>query len=94
LANETRSSLRQAISSLSEIREVFDNDILWIIEGMGLIDSNQHARLKGCFDMRCHSAHPGEAPITRYNILSFFSDIIEIVLANEKFQLLSKPDAS
>ena len=75
------------ISSLSELREVFDRDILIIIEGMQLIDSNQGVRLRSCFEMRNHSGHPGEAPITPFNIVSFFSDIIEIVIANEKFKI-------
>jgi hypothetical protein len=75
------------ISSISELREVFDKDILTIIEGMGLIDFNQGTRLKSCFDMRNHSGHPGDAPITPYNVMSFFSDINEIVLANNKFDL-------
>ncbi|MGR3302179.1 MAG: hypothetical protein ACUZ8I_06715 [Candidatus Scalindua sp.] len=75
------------VNSINEIREVFDTDILWIIEGMELIDSNQHTRLKSCFDMRCHSSHPGEAPITEYNLMSFFSDIDQIVLSNNKFSL-------
>jgi hypothetical protein len=73
------------ISSISDVREVFDNDILWVIEGMQLIDLNQHTRLKSCFDMRNQCAHPGEAPITFYNLLSFFSDINEIILNNAKF---------
>lgn len=77
----------QNVSSLSELREVFDNVVLWVIEGMQLIDSNQHARLHGCFEMRCHSAHPGEAPITDYNLLSFFSDLEQIVFQNPKFAL-------
>lgn len=77
----------QNVASLSELREVFDSTLLWIIEGMGLIDSNQHTRLRSCFDMRCHSAHPGEAPTTEYNLLSCFSDIEQIVLANPKFAL-------
>ncbi|MDD5222140.1 MAG: hypothetical protein PHY10_03120, partial [Patescibacteria group bacterium] len=42
------------ISSLDDLKEVFDNKILWVIEGMGLIDLNQHTRLKSCFDMRNH----------------------------------------
>lgn len=76
----------QNVSSLSEIREVFDTTILWVIEGMGLIDSNQHTRLRSCFDMRCQCAHPGDAPLTKYNLLSFFSDLNEIVFKNEKFK--------
>jgi hypothetical protein len=73
------------ISSLSEMREVFDTTVLWVIEGMGLIDSNQHTRLRSCFEMRCHSAHPGEAPITEFNLISLFSDLQKIVMENPKF---------
>jgi hypothetical protein len=73
------------VSSLSEMREVFDTTVLWIIEGMGLIDSNQHTRLRSCFEMRCHSAHPGEAPITEFNLISLFSDLQKIVMENPKF---------
>jgi hypothetical protein len=87
-------SSSQNVNSLSEIREVFDNVVLWIIEGMTLIDSNQHTRLRSCFDMRNQAAHPGEAPITEYNLLSFFSDIDQIVLKNPKFQLASGPSAA
>ncbi len=65
----------QSVTSLSELREVFDTIVLWVIEGMGFIDSNQHTRLRSCFEMRCHCAHPGEAPITEYNLMSLFSDI-------------------
>jgi hypothetical protein len=79
----------QNVNSLSELRTVFDTVVLWIIEGMGLIDSNQHIRLVSCFDMRNHSAHPGQAPITPYNLASVFSDINEIVLQNPKFRLKS-----
>ncbi len=78
---------QQNIGSLSELREVFDNIILWIIEGMSMIDSNEHARLKGCFDLRCQCAHPGNAPITEYNLLSFFSDLNKIVFQNPKFDI-------
>ena len=75
----------QNVGTISELRQVFDTTILWVVEGMGLIDLNQHTRLKSCFDMRCHGAHPGEAPITEYNLLSFFSDLDKIVLSNPKF---------
>lgn len=75
------------ISSSNELGEVFDTDLLWIIEGLELIDLNEHKRLRSCFDLRCQSAHPGNAPITKYNLLSFFSDIREIVLFNEKFRV-------
>jgi len=77
----------QNISSLGEIREVFDNIILWILEGMQLIDNNQHTRLHSCFELRCQCSHPGEAPITEYNLLSFFSDINEIVFKNPKLAI-------
>ncbi len=85
----------QNVNSLSEIREVFDTIVLWIVEGMELIDSNQHTRLHACFEMRCHAGHPGEAPTTEYNLLSFFSDIEQIVLSNPRFALkISATNAS
>jgi len=59
-----------SVNSISELRQVFDNDILWIIEGLGFIDINQHTRLTGCFNLRNHCGHPGEAPVTEYNVLS------------------------
>ncbi len=77
----------QNVNSLSEIREVFDTNVLWIIEGMGLIDSNQYTRLRSCFDMRCQCAHPGQAPITDYNLMSFFSDLNQIVFKNPMFKI-------
>lgn len=77
----------QNVSSLSEIREVFDTVILWVMEGMGFIDSNQHTRLRSCFDMRCQCAHPGDAPMTKYNLLSYFSDLNEIIFRNDKFKI-------
>lgn len=82
-----RFNKQYSISSISELRMVFDNDILWIIEGMGLIDSNEKNRLSSCFDMRCHSGHPGAAPITKYNVISCFSDVVEIIFSNPKFSL-------
>lgn len=77
----------QNISNLAEMREVFDSIILWVIEALGMIDTNQHTRLGSCFDMRCHGAHPGNAPITPYNLMSFFSDLDQIVFMNPAFKL-------
>lgn len=69
----------QSVSSMSDLRTVFDSDVLWILEGMNLIDINQHTRLQSCFELRNQCAHPGAAPITEYNLLSFFSDLDLIV---------------
>lgn len=77
----------QNVNSLSELRAVFDTTILWVVEGMSMIDSNQHTRLRSCFDMRCHGAHPGEAPITEFNLLSFFSDLDQIIFRHANFTL-------
>ncbi len=77
----------QNVNSLSELREVFDTIVLWVIEGLGLIDSNQHTRLRSCFEMRCQSAHPGDAPVTAFNLMSFFSDLDQIVFSNPKFTI-------
>ena len=75
---------------------VFDSDLLWIIEGMQLIDSNQHTRLQSCFDLRNHSGHPGEAPVTEYSLLSFFSDLIEVrmVQRSEDLRFALEPGQS
>ena len=80
------------VQSISELRTVFDSDLLWILEGMQLIDTNEKTRLTSCFDMRCHSGHPGAAPITKYNVLSCFSDIVEIILSNPKFSIQELSD--
>lgn len=85
-----RFNKNQNVHSISELRMVFDSDILAILEGMEMIDVNQKTRLVSCFEMRCHSGHPGEAPITKYNVLSCFSDIVEIIFANSKFSLQKK----
>ena len=77
----------QNINSIVELREVFDTVVLWVLEGMKFIDTNQHTRLRSCFDLRCQCAHPGDAPVTEYNLLSFYSDINEIVLKNPRFTL-------
>jgi len=92
MTNQTKGRFKrfnspQNVNSLSEMREVFDTVVLWVIEGMGMIDSNQHIRLKSCFDMRCQCAHPGAAPVTEYNLMSFFSDINQIVLRNTMFKV-------
>jgi len=76
-----------SVTSIAELQEVFDRPLLWVIEGMGMIDTNEHTRLGSCFDMRCHGAHPGNAPITPYNLMSFFSDLDQIVFMNPKFKL-------
>lgn len=73
------------VTNMSEMQEVFDNDVLLVLEAMGYIDNNQHARLSSCYNMRCNCGHPGEAPMTKYNVMSFFSDIIEIIFKNKKF---------
>jgi hypothetical protein len=76
-----------AVASMGELREVYDSNILWVLEGMQLIDGNQHTRLRSCFELRCQSGHPGDAPVTEYNLLSFFSDVNQIVLRNPIFEV-------
>lgn len=76
------------VHSLSELRAtVFDTDLLWVLEYWGIIDANQHQRLSICFIMRSNAAHPGEAPITKINLASAFSDLKTMVFDNPNFQL-------
>jgi hypothetical protein len=75
-----------SITTLSELQAVFDTDLIVVLEGLGLLESNQADRLTNvCFQYRNHSAHPGEAPIEDPHVVAFFTDITIIVLKNEKF---------
>jgi hypothetical protein len=75
------------VTTLNELQEVFDNNLLWVLEGMGLIDANQGNRLHSMFDYRNQSAHPGEAPIGEVHFIALFSDVVDIVLDNPTFAL-------
>lgn len=76
------------IQNLSDLRmTVFDNDLLWVLEFLGLIDGNEHEKLEICFTMRNTSAHPGEAKFSPENVASFFSDLDTLVFKNPKFAL-------
>ena len=41
-----------SIQSRSESQTVFDTDLLWVLEYLGLIDNNQHQRLRHCFEFQ------------------------------------------
>jgi hypothetical protein len=56
------------ITTISELQEVFDTDLILVVEALGLLDGNQTERLMTCFQYRNHSAHPGEAPIEEPNV--------------------------
>jgi hypothetical protein len=82
-----RFNKRFVIESIGDLRAtVFDDDLLLVVEGLGLIDNNEFRRLRSCFDLRNQAGHPGDAPVTEFNLMSFFSDIVSIVLKNDKFQ--------
>lgn len=85
-----RFSAEYKFTVASELQGVFDNNLLWVVEGIGLIDANQGDRLRSMFTYRNQSAHPGEAPIGEAHIIAFFSDIVEIVLANPAFAVSSR----
>jgi hypothetical protein len=75
-----------ALTTFGELQTtVFDTDLIIVLERMALIDGSQAQRLETCFEYRCHSAHPGEAPIGDPHVVAFFHDIVEMVLANPKF---------
>jgi hypothetical protein len=75
------------ISTLSELQTVFDMDLMVVLEGMELLDGNQAERLETCFEYRNHSAHPGDAPIEDPHVITFFTDINNIILQNPKFAI-------
>lgn len=74
------------IQNLSDLRmSVFDNDLLWVLEFLGLMDGNEHEKLEICFTMRNTCAHPGEAKYSSENLASFFSDLDGLVFNNPRF---------
>jgi hypothetical protein len=76
------------VSTISEFRSLIpDSALMHVLEYWGYLESNQHERMKRNYDMRNQAAHPGEAPITEENLLSFYSDLREIVYNNPKFSL-------
>jgi hypothetical protein len=82
-----------SVTSMGELqRTVFDSDLIIVLEGIGLLDGTQAQRLETCFQYRCHSAHPGLAPIEDAQVVAFFTDVIGIILANPTF--VAAKDAS
>lgn len=75
------------ITSEAELQQVFDTDLIIVIENMGLLDGNESARLETCFMWRNQSAHPSRAPIDPPHVVAFFTDITKIVLANPSFDI-------
>jgi len=76
------------VSTLSELQEVFDADLVWVCEGMGLLDGNQGDRLRDvCYMYRNQSAHPGQAPIGDAHLVAFFADVSSIILINPSFMI-------
>ncbi len=72
-----------SVKSLNAFRaKVSDRSLLMTLLYMEAIDVNQHDRLKHCYTLRNNSAHPGKAPIKEANVVSFFSDLVEIVYSN------------
>ena len=77
-----------SVTTLNELRyDVPEGDLLRVVEGLELIDKAQRERLDDCYTKRCNAAHPGNAPITRENLESVFSDLKVIVFDNPKFAL-------
>lgn len=76
------------VNSMNELLAVFDTDLIIVLEGMGLLDSNQAQRLGVVlFQWRCHSAHPADAPIGHHHVVAFFKDAVDMVLDNKSFSL-------
>ena len=47
------------VDSISDLREVPDRRILWVLDGMNILESNQRQRLEYGLDMRIQASHPG-----------------------------------
>jgi hypothetical protein len=73
--------------SQNDLLAIFDDDLMIVLEGMGLLDENEVKRLRILFQWRCQSAHPAGPYIGDSHVVTFFTDAVEIVLANKKFQI-------
>lgn len=71
------------VTTISELQAIFDADLITLIEGDNLIDSNQARNLRRCLDDRNQSAHPGEASLTKDHLKVFFSNIRHIIFENQ-----------
>lgn len=79
-----------SVTTLAELQEVFDSDLILVLEGMGILEGNQTERLFSCFQYRNHSAHPGQAPIEEPHVIIFFNDINSIILNNPLFDIVKE----
>lgn len=75
------------VTTEAELQEVFDTDLIVVVENMNLLDGNESERLGICFTYRNQSAHPGKAPVDPPHVVAFFTDIVKIILANPKFDV-------
>ena len=73
------------ITTQSELQEIFDKDLITVLEYLQVYDGNEGDRLRTCYNYRNQSAHPGEAPIGEPHLIAFYTDIVSIVLANPAF---------
>ncbi|MBI4764967.1 MAG: hypothetical protein HY787_10220 [Deltaproteobacteria bacterium] len=81
------------VHNLSELQmSIFDGDLLWILEFLGVIDGNQHERLGICFTLRNTCAHPGDTTVSDENALSFFSDVDTLIFSNKQFSVETNHD--
>lgn len=77
------------IHNLSDLRmSVLDNDLLWVLEFLGVLDGNEHEKLAICFTLRNTCAHPGDTSPSPENVISFFSDINQHIFQNTKLSLI------
>lgn len=77
-------SRNRNVTTESELQAFVDADLITLIEGDNLIDSNQSATLRWCLDLRNQSAHPGKSSITKDRLKGFFDDIRAIIFENQK----------
>jgi len=75
------------LSTLNELQDVPDNDVILVLEGMRLLDGAQGDRLRSCYRYRCQAAHPGAAPLGDPNLAAFLHDVELMVFANPEFAL-------
>lgn len=76
------------LKTLTDLQDgVFDKDLLVVLVGLDLLDSNQYKRMLVNYGYRCDCAHPSSAPIEEEHLIAYYKDLKEIIFSNNDFSV-------
>lgn len=72
-------------ASHPDVEEVSDAHLILLCRFLGWIDDSQYKQLRGTLDLRNGCAHPGSYQPDAIKLQVYFSDLVQLVLANTAF---------